>query len=81
MPEITDNTGSSISGPITSAKEIKGCSGKVTTAIARERGGNFLQGLSCSKPPYLSLGTSLTYPQSVPRRTILQRKSAAEFVT
>ena len=38
MPEMTERTGSSISGPMTRARETRGCSGKVTTAIARDRG-------------------------------------------
>ena len=38
IPDMTDNTGSSISGPITSAREMSGRLGKVTTAMARESG-------------------------------------------
>ena len=61
MVEITDSTGSSINGPMTSAREIKGCSGKVTTAIARDRG-EFLARVVMFKATVSFLGNFIKLP-------------------
>ena len=63
MPEITDSTGSSISGPMTRARETNGCSGKVTTAIARDKG-EFLARVVMFSATMSFLGNFIILPTS-----------------